>query len=203
MQPVSNVQTAKGRVQMSENTLLMSVDATAEATAGPSDDTPAAPEVPTWDPVERWRGARKFAWVLLIDAAIYFVISMITFAIVNIVVSAVGLAAGIVWFVFFFLRFGTQSAIKVCCAVFRDVLCFGGCVVGRRTIVHDVLHVHVFLMCMACDTQLCMASQSLQAFYWPGIVGGVLATLCAIWDFVWAILKIVDSPVGGSLYVVV
>lgn len=99
---------------MNESALLMSADATSEAMAGPSDGIPPAqPAVPTWDPVERWRAQRKVAWVLLIDAAIYFVISMVTFALVNIIVSAAGLAAGIAWFVFFFLRFGTQSAIKV------------------------------------------------------------------------------------------
>ena len=32
-------------------------------------------------------------------------------------------------------------------------------------------------------------------------MGGVLASLCAVFDFVWAILKIVNSPVSGSLYV--
>lgn len=129
MQPVqSHNATAKGRVQMNESALLMSADATSEAVAGPSDAADPTPEVPTWDPVERWRAQRKIAWVLLIDAAIYFIISMVTFALVNIIVSAAGLAAGIAWFVFFFLRFGTQSAIKV----------------WACTIIEQLWHAHMF-----------------------------------------------------------
>lgn len=115
LQPVSP-SAGKGRPKNGsmQTSLLMSPEGgPAESSAPVTASQPAAAAAAPPTAAERWRALRPVVWVMLADAGIFFVISLVTFAFWNTIVSAIGLAAGVAWYLTYYLRLSTERGIKM------------------------------------------------------------------------------------------